>query len=107
MAKKMVSQQKKIIRLKTQMFKNPQRTKPTTNTISWATFTYYSLAIKKIMNLFRDSNIRIAFRTTNTIIKQLTSEKNINKNPSGIYKLKCNICNGAYIGQTDRYKHKT
>jgi len=73
MAKKMVSQQKKIIRLKTQMFKNPQRTKPTTNTIRWATFTYYSPAIRKITNLFRNSNIRIAFRTTNTILKQMTS----------------------------------
>ena len=90
----------KIVRLKTHILKNPQRTKQTTNTIRWATFTYYSPAIRKITNFFTDSNVRIAFRTTNTIIKQLTSEKNINKNSSGIYKLKCNTCNGAYIGQT-------
>jgi len=40
-------------------------------------------------------------RTTNTIHQQIT-EKPINTNSSGIYKLKCNNCNNAYIGQSGR-----
>ena len=68
----------KIVSLKTQMLKHPQGTKPTTDTIRWATFTYHSSAVRKITNLFRNSNIRIAFRTMNTIFKQLTSERNTN-----------------------------
>jgi hypothetical protein len=43
--------------------------------------------------------------------KKLT-EKPINTNPSGIYKIKCNSCNNAYIGQsaisiTIRHKEHT
>jgi hypothetical protein len=45
------------------------------------------------------------------IYQQLT-ERPINMNPSGIYKLKCNTCNNAYIGQsgspiTIRHKEHT
>ena len=64
---------KKNHKIKNSNVQKPTETKPTTNTIRWATFTYYSPAIRKITNLFRNSNIRIAFRTTNTILKQMTS----------------------------------
>jgi len=37
----------------------------------------------------------------NTIFQQLT-EKQSQKIPSGIYKLKCNTCNNVYIGQSGR-----
>ena len=31
-----------------------------------------------------------------------TTEKQTNKNPSGIYKLVCNMCNNVYVRQSDR-----
>ena len=49
-------------------------------------------------NLFRKTSLKIAFRPTN-IIFQLT-QKPKNSNPSGIYQLKCNSCNKAYVGQS-------
>jgi hypothetical protein len=73
----------------------------TQQTKKWITFTYNSPLIGKITSLFKQTNLNIALRTKNTIHQQLT-EKPINKNPSGIYKLKCNNCNNAYIGQSDR-----
>ena len=45
--------------------------------------------------------LKLQFRATNTIPQQLT-EKDINKNPSGIYKLVCNICGNVYVGQSGR-----
>jgi len=43
--------------------------------------------------------LKIAFRPTNTIFQQLTLKPK-NNNPSGIYQLKCNSCNRAYVGQS-------
>jgi hypothetical protein len=67
----------------------------------WVVFTYHSPLVRKVTNLFKQSNLRIALRATNTTYQQLT-EKPTQNNPSGIYKLKCNNCNKAYIGQSDR-----
>jgi len=68
---------------------------------NWVTFTYFSPIIRCITNLFKHSNLNIAIWATNTIQQQL-SEKPPNKNPSGIYKLKCNTCNNVYVGQLGR-----
>jgi len=57
--------------------------------------------IRCITNLFKHSDLKIAFKATNTLQQQL-SEQQTNKNPSGIYKLKCNACNKAYVGQCGR-----
>jgi hypothetical protein len=51
--------------------------------------------------LFKRTNLKVAFRATNTIQQQL-NEKQPYEDPSGIYKLKCNICNGACVGQSGR-----
>jgi sulfur relay (sulfurtransferase) DsrC/TusE family protein len=57
--------------------------------------------IHKITNIFKHTNINIAFPATNTIYKQLSDKINQNKiNSNGIYKLKCNTCNNSYAGQT-------
>jgi hypothetical protein len=65
----------------------------------WITFTFHGPPVHKVTNLFRKTGMKIAFRPTNTIFQQLTHKpKNIN--PSGIYKLKCNSCNRAYVGQS-------
>jgi len=56
----------KNTRLKAQMVKNLHN-KPENSTKRWTTFTHYSPAVRKITNLFKNSAIEIAFRTTNTI----------------------------------------
>ena len=48
---------------------NEQQTKKTR-----ATFTYYSLAVRKIINIFKHTNIQVAFKNTNTL-QQLTKPK--------------------------------
>ena len=61
--------------------------------------------VRKITNLFKQTDINIAFKITNTI-QQQTRPKNHGMTPdhnkSGIYELKCNTCSKAYIGQTNR-----
>ena len=52
-------------------------------------------------NLFKKTNLRTALRATNTTYLQL-ADKPAQNNPSGIYKLKFNTCNEAYIGQYGR-----
>jgi hypothetical protein len=82
-----------------------QQQKPLTPTAQhnrkWVAFTYHSLLIRKVTNLFKHSNLRIALWATNTTYQQLTKRLALN-NPSGIYKLKRNTCNRAYIGQRGR-----
>jgi hypothetical protein len=68
----------------------------------WTTFRYFSLLIRRITNLFKDTNINIVFKTTSSIQQQLTRKTNNSTNPSGIYKLQCNTCKMAYIGQSGR-----
>jgi len=54
-----------------------------------------------VTNQFKNTNINIAFRAKNTIYQQL-SQKSENTNPSGIYEIKCNTCNRAYVRQSGR-----
>ena len=74
--------------------------------IKWATFRYSTPRIRKITNLFKHTNVKIAFRSNNTI-SQLTKSDTKCSTPThdrrGIYKLTCNTCKLAYIGQTSRY----
>jgi len=58
--------------------------------------------MRSITNIFKNSTAKTAYRTTNNIFNLLASEKQTNEKLSGIYKLTCNTCNGAYIGQTGR-----
>ena len=72
---------------------------------TWTTFTYHSPKIRKITNLFKNTQIGIAFKAT-TILQHLiqttpqTQTSDYEK--SGLYKIICNTCNKAYIGQTSR-----
>jgi len=70
---------------------------------NWITFTYHSPSIHKVTNLFKRTNLKIAFRPTKTIYQQLSNKAN-NPNPSGIYEyqLKCNTFNRIYVGQSGR-----
>ena len=67
----------------------------------WVTFTHYSPLIRRITNLFKQTELKIAFKATNTIQQQIT-EKQALSNPSRVYKLKCNTCNMVYVGQSGR-----
>ena len=58
-----------------------------------------------ITNLFRNTNIKVAFRYHNTIGNLIRPPKNHDIPPHnkwGIYQLTCNNCNLSYVGQTIR-----
>jgi len=67
----------------------------------WITFTYHSPLIRKVTNLFKDTNIKIAFRANSTVYQQLVQKTN-SMNPSGVYEIKCNTCGKNYVGQSGR-----
>jgi len=67
----------------------------------WVTFTYFIPLVRKISNIFRQNELKIAFRATNTIQQQLNA-KQTHDDPIGIYELKCKTCNKEYVGQSDR-----
>jgi hypothetical protein len=64
--------------------KQQQQQKPPTSTAQhskkWVDFTYHSPLIRKVTNLFKQFNLRIALRTTNTTHQQLR-EKPTQNNP--------------------------
>jgi hypothetical protein len=81
----------------------------------WATFTYVGKETHFITNIFKQTNIQIAFRTKNTIQNLLKPKIPTSDvfSSSGVYKLSCPECNMAYVGQigrqfSQRYKeHKS
>jgi hypothetical protein len=75
------------------------------NKIKWASFTYSTPLIRKVTNIFKNTNIKISFRTGNTLQHLLNPPPKPNPAPydlSGIYAMTCNTCNLQYIGQTSR-----
>ena len=71
----------------------------------WTTFTFHSPKIRKITNLFKNTNIGIAFKITKTLhhlIKPIKPTRLQEHEKSGIYKITCKICHKAYVGQTGR-----
>jgi len=77
----------------------PQKQRQTTHTPTqkWATFTDTGKETTYITNLFRRTDINIAFRTNNTIYNRLSAIHHITDKytQSGVYKLTCNNCNKA------------
>jgi hypothetical protein len=75
----------------------------TTNPKARVTFTFSSPIIYKITNLFRKTDLQIAYRPTNTINKILKPPIQVNPlTQSGIYKISCASCDRAYVGQSGR-----
>ena len=87
------------LRKKLTLKKQTPKSVATKSNQKWVPFTFFGPAVRRITNLFKGSNIKTAFRTTNTIQKQLSKNQ---QNPSGIYSLKCNTCNKKYVGQSGR-----
>ena len=92
-------------KLYSNLIKQPKNNKIDKENKKWAIFTYHSPAIRIITNIFKHTNINIAYCTANTMAQQIKMNKQIqdkDHNKSGIYKLTCGTCNKAYIGQTSR-----
>jgi len=88
---------------KTQMTP-PTHDEPSKQKQKWATFTYSGPETSYITKLFKHTNLRIAYRTTNNIQSYLypnTHTKDI-FTLSGVYELTCPDCGKAYVGQTGR-----
>ena len=83
-------------------------TPPTTfrHDIKWTTFTYTSPQIRKITNLYKHTNTKIAFNCNDTIAQLLKPANNTTLHTpydrSGIYSLTCCTCHQAYVGQASR-----
>jgi hypothetical protein len=58
----------------------------------WATFTYSGKETKHITKLFKDTHIKISYKTRNTIQKLTKQHTQSDKYDSGIYQLKCLDC---------------
>ncbi|PNF39362.1 hypothetical protein B7P43_G18159, partial [Cryptotermes secundus] len=81
-------------------------TKPPNNNTpqkdKWTKFTYFGPSIRRITKLFHNTNIKITFKTNNTIknflrIKHETTDK---YNLCGVYQMTCKDCDLKYVGQT-------
>jgi len=90
---------KNKLKLKTQ---KTESTLTQTQLKKWITFTYFNLRIHKVVNLLKNTDLNVTFRTCNTIYNQLCDRIPLNKiNSSGIHILQCKTCN-KYVGQTGR-----
>jgi hypothetical protein len=90
----------------------PRKQKQNTNThpqhhkLKWATFTYSGKETRKMTKLFKDTKIKITFRTRDTIQNIVKQHSQKDKyNDSGIYKVRCLECPPKYIGQRTRTFH--
>jgi hypothetical protein len=75
----------------------------TVNTGTWVSFTFHNPLVHKVTNLFKNTTVNVAFRSTNIIYQQL--QYHPYREPSklsGIYKLQCMTCNKSYVGQSSR-----
>jgi len=94
-------------KLRCQIKQKTKHTAPHTNmnkNKKWTTFTFISPHIRKIMNLFRNTNEKIAIRCRNTTGNLIKPPKDDipPHNKWGIYQLTCNTYNLPYVGQTSR-----
>jgi hypothetical protein len=70
----------------------------------WSTYNCFGPETRIITKLFRNANIKIAFKATNTLKHHLIQKIPTTDiyNRSGVYLLKCNKWPLKYIGQTGR-----
>jgi hypothetical protein len=71
---------------------------------TWTIFTYHSPKIRAVTNLFKSTNIKIAFKTADTTQKIIRPRKHpaSEYEKSSIYKITCKTCSKTYVGQTSR-----
>ena len=71
----------------------------------WAKFTYIGKETRFVTKLFKNTNVKAALTTNNTIGKYLTIKQGTPQNKyekSGVYQLTCPDCRMKYTGQTGR-----
>jgi len=73
----------------------------------WATFTHSSPYVRKITNLFKNTNVKVTFKSNNTVAQLTKPHTTTIPSPapydmSGIHLLTCTTCKQAYVGQTSR-----
>ena len=77
------------------------------NNKKWATFTYINNKMTKLTKLFKNTDIKIAYKTNKNKLQNLNSSHNKdNTTTNGIYKIECQDCNKCYIGQTKKKQLK-
>ena len=82
-----------------------QHESQTTQKTKWVTFTYVGPQTKYITKLFKNTNLKIGYKTNNTIQKPLTQTNTSASDKFDncrIYQLTCLDCNKQYVGQTGR-----
>jgi hypothetical protein len=72
------------------------------NNKRWTIFAYIGKETRHTTKLFKNSNVKPAFRTANTLKKHLLRKQGAKEkfSNSGVYKLKCGECLLQYTGQT-------
>jgi hypothetical protein len=95
------------IRPQRKQHQNTTTTEPQSQNKKWVKFTYIGKETNIITKIFKNTNLRIAYHTANTILKQLAPHDTTTDiyNSSGIHKLTCQNCKKAYVGQTGRSFH--
>jgi hypothetical protein len=70
-----------------------------THTHKWATFTYVGKETRFITQIFKNTDLRFAYNTIETLLKAnpIHFDKYL---ACGIYKLTCPDCGKAYVGHT-------
>jgi hypothetical protein len=70
----------------------------------WITFMYTGPSVRTITKLFRNTNMKVAFRTNNTIKQHIKAKEKITDKYDlcGVYQMSCKDCNLKYISQTGR-----
>ena len=83
---------------------NPVKQVTPCTTQKWASFTYVGMENSYITNIFKQTELKIAFRTTYTLGNLLTHRDHapVKFSLSGLYKLICPDCHKTYVGQTGR-----
>jgi hypothetical protein len=74
------------------------------STQKWATFRYAGRETSYITNIFRRTELKISFHTTNNL-GNLITHKHHKFSLSEVYKLICPDCKKTYVGQTDSSPH--
>jgi len=86
---------------------NPNKKASSHTTQKWANFTYTGKEISYITSIFKRTDLKISFRTTQTLANLLSHK---DRQPdkyslSGVYKLTCPDCHKAYVGQQADNSH--
>ena len=82
-----------------------QNEKRTAKKNRWIKFTYCRKGTSMVTKLFKNTNVKVAYRTKNNLEKLLIPQKTPKRDKyekSGVYQLECLTCHKIYIGQTDR-----